>query len=115
MELSLAIDLANRLRAACPVRSGALQLSISRVQGNSREYIITIGNESGKETNGHCATVQYAAITNYNESLYYKKKNGEIVTYKNPNYHWVNKAVEDWVRANRYNFKIMEDDSYANL
>lgn len=102
MELRLALDLADRLRAACPVRTGALRMSISRVQGNPSEYVITIGNEQGKEINGQCATVEYAAYTNYVQYL----SNGA----RNRNYHWVNKAVESWVQANRLNFTIREDD-----
>ena len=33
MKYELAVDLALRLRAACPVDTGALRMSISRVQG----------------------------------------------------------------------------------
>lgn len=109
MDYELALDLAIRLRMACPVDSGALKLSISRVQGTAKEYIITIGNNQGKEINGKCATVEYAAITNFNKLLYYKKKNGDIISYNNPNYHWVNKTVKEWVKANQLNLTIKEE------
>ncbi len=109
MDFYLAQDLAVRLRDACPYRSGALRMSISRVQGTENEYVITIGNNQGKEVNGCCATVEYAAITNFNKLLYYKKKNGDIISYNNPNYHWVNKTVAEWVRANKLNFTIKEE------
>jgi len=104
MDISLAIDLANRLRANCPVRTGALRMSISRVQGNSKQYLITIGNEQGKEINGSCATVEYAAYTNYAKYL----RNGK----KNRNEHWVNKTVKEWLKANRFNLTVVEEDTF---
>jgi hypothetical protein len=52
MDRTLAMKLAEKLRRYCPVDSGALKLSISNAQGNPTEWVITIGNESGKEING---------------------------------------------------------------
>lgn len=104
MKYELALDLAMRLRTACPVDTGALKMSISRVQGTASEYIITIGNNQGKEINGKCATVEYAAITNFAKTL---KIHG--AEYNNPNYHWVNDAVKEWVRANQLKLAIKEE------
>ena len=104
MKYELALDLAMRLRSACPVDTGALKMSISRVQGTASEYIITIGNNQGKEINGKCATVEYAAITNFAKTL-----NIHGREYNNPNYHWVNKTVKEWVRANQLNLTIKEE------
>ena len=104
MDYSLAVDLAVRLRRACPYRTGALRMSISRVQGTEKEYIITIGNNHGKEINGQCATVEYAAITNFAQTLNIHGK-----PYLNPNYHWVNDAVKEWVEANKLKIGITEE------
>ena len=105
MKYELAVDLGDRLRRACPVDTGALRMSISRVQGNEAEYIITIGNEQGKEINGKCATVEYAAVTNFARELNIHGKR-----YPNPNYHWVNDAVEKWKQANQFNFGTESED-----
>lgn len=105
MEYSIALDLAIRLRKNCPVDTGALRMSISRVQGTEKEYIITIGNNQGKEINGSSATIVYASITNYAQTLNIHGK-----PYKNPNYHWVNRTIEDWVAANKLNFTINADE-----
>ena len=104
MKYELALDLAMRLRSACPVDTGALKMSISRVQGTASEYIITIGNNQGKEINGKCATVEYAAITNFAKTLNIWGRE-----YRNPNYHWVNKTVKEWVKANQLNLTIKEE------
>lgn len=104
MKYELAVDLALRLRAACPVDTGALRMSISRVQGTENEYVITIGNNQGKEINGKCATVEYAAVTNFSKEL---NIHGRM--YPNPNYHWVNDTVERWVQDNKLNFAIKEE------
>lgn len=104
MKYELAVDLAIRLRRNCPVDTGALRMSISRVQGSESEYTITIGNNQGKEINGQCATVEYAAITNFAQTLNIHGKN-----YPNPNYHWVNDTVKEWVRANNLRFSIREE------
>ena len=105
MKYALALDLAVRLRRNCPVDTGALRMSISRVQGNEREYIITIGNNQGKEINGRCATVEYAAYTNFTKTL-----NIHGTPHNNPNYHWVNNTVKEWVQANKLNFSIKSEE-----
>ena len=102
MNYSTAQDLVTRLRRACPVRSGALRMSISKAQGNAKEYVITIGNNQGKEINGCCATVEYAAITNFAQRL----SNGA----RNKNYHWVNKCVKLWIQNRQLDFVIREDE-----
>ena len=105
MEYALAVDLAYMLRKACPVRTGALRMSISRVQGTEKEYIITIGNEQGKEINGSAATIVYASITNFTQYL----RGGK----KNPNYHWVNDTIEKWIQKNKLSFGIKDvEDEY---
>lgn len=101
MDRQLALKLANLLRAKCPVDSGALRISISSVQGNPKRWLITIGNESGKEINGKCATIEYAATTNFARTL---KIHGR--DYNNPNFHWVNKAVIQWVNENKLLYRI---------
>jgi hypothetical protein len=101
MDRQLALKLANLLRSKCPVDSGALRLSISSVQGNPKRWLITIGNESGKEINGKCATIEYAAITNFAKTIRFKGN-----TYNNPNYHWVNQAVIQWVNENKLLYRI---------
>ena len=103
MKYELALDLREILKQYCPVDSGALKMSILKVQGTESEYFITIGNNGGKEINGKCATIEYAATTNFAKTLqvYAKgKRKGNTPNYTtiaNPNYHWVNKAVKDWV------------------
>ena len=105
MKYEHAVDLALRLRAACPVDTGALRMSISRVQGTESEYVITIGNNQGKEINGKCATVEYAAITNFAKEL-----NIHGRAYPNPNYHWVNNTVDAWLKANKFNLTVESED-----
>lgn len=94
MEAGLVLKLAYKLRERCPVDTGALRASISNVQGNEREWFITIGNEDSS-ING-TATIQYAAVTNFAKTL---RLHGKI--FENPNYHWVNKAVNEWVEENK--------------
>lgn len=101
MDRQLVLKLANKLRQYCPVDSGALKLSISSVQGNEKRWMISIGNESGKEINGKNATIEYAAVTNFARVLTIRGK-----SYNNPNFHWVNKAVLEWVNENKLIYKI---------
>lgn len=105
MDRRLAVALANKLRKYCPVDSGALKLSISSVQGNEKRWLISIGNESGKEINGSSATIEYAAITNFAQTL---KIRGKL--YNNPNFHWVNKAVREWVDENKLHIGMETED-----
>ena len=107
MDYSLALDLGERLKKHCPVDTGALRLSIQKAQGNPKEWIILIGDNNA-EISG-TPTVQYAEITNYAKTI--KMRNGK--EYNNPNYHWVNKAVEEWIRVNKLNFKINSESEDA--
>ena len=52
MTFDMAMKLLYRIKAACPVDSGALKQSITIVQFNARRFVIQIGNNSGKEING---------------------------------------------------------------
>ena len=94
-----------RIKAACPVDSGALKQSITIVQFNARRFVIQIGNNSGKEINGSTATKVYAALTNN-----IKKKDGQVMAKRNPNYHWVNDAIEQWIDDNQLNIALLYDD-----
>ena len=90
MDRSLVEKLAQKLKLHCPVDTGALRASISEVQGNPKEWFITIGNEDAS-ING-TPTVQYAALLNFAPI---------IRGYKNKHYHWVNQAVTEWVVENK--------------
>ena len=119
MDYALAADLVAMLRAACPYRTGALRASISRVQGTEKEYIITIGDESGKEINGQCATKEYAAYTNFNESLTIRKRDPESkavrkIQIPNRNYHWVNKTIERWIQKHKLDFTLNSESEDEN-
>ena len=108
MEYALAVDLVYWLKEECPVDSGALKANIMKAQGNEKEWIIVIGTQGGKEINGSCATIEYASTTNFAEFL---NLNGK--RYKNPNYHWVNHAIEFWAQKHINelgNLDIAEDD-----
>ena len=102
MDRALAEYLAQILKSYCPVKTGALKESISDVQGNEKEWVITIGNEDAS-ING-TPTIEYARTTNFAPTLKVFKKGKrkdplvpEFTEMKNPNYHWVNNAVKDWV------------------
>lgn len=112
MDYKLARRLLNMLIRACPVDSGALKQSITLVQYNAKEFVIQIGNESGKEINGSSATNVYASITNNARHLRFRTKRSEnlLLVKTNPNYHWVNKTVEKWIQANKLNFTITADE-----
>ena len=105
MKLQLAHELRNALLKACPVDSGALKGSIQQPQLNANSYIITIGNNSGKEVNGKCATNVYAGFTN---DARYLKLRGKQFT--NPNYHWANKAIEQWAKQNAINIALETEE-----
>ena len=112
MTFNQAQSLLNDLIRACPVDSGALKQSITLVQFTEKEFVITIGNESGKEINGSSATNVYASITNNNRHLRFRTSRSEnlLLVKNNPNYHWVNNAVQNWVSRNKYNFIIDSDE-----
>ena len=110
MTFDMAMKLLYRIKAACPVDSGALKQSITIVQFNARSFVIQIGNNSGKEINGSTATKVYAALTNNMKNLRIKKKDGQVMTRINPNYHWVNDAIEQWIEDNQLNIALLYDD-----
>lgn len=104
MDRQLVEKLAQKLIQRCPVDTGSLRASISGVQGNESEWIITIGNnDSG--ANGRVPTIQYAHITNFNQTLYIRGQQ-----YVNPNYHWVNKAVNEWLQENKMLLDLESDN-----
>jgi hypothetical protein len=86
-----------------------LKQSITIVQFNARRFVIQIGNNSGKEINGSTATKEYAALTNNMKNLRFRK-NGQPMAKRNPNYHWVNKAIEQWIEDNQLNIALLYDD-----
>ena len=104
MNRQLVEKLKEKLVLHCPVDTGALRASISGVQGNEKEWVITIGNEDSS-ING-TPTIQYARITNYARTLTIRGQQ-----YSNPNYHWVNKAVFEWVQENRLLIDLEEEDT----
>ena len=110
MTFDLAEKLLNTLKRYCPVDSGALKQSITIVQFNAREFVIQIGNEGGKEINGSSATNVYASITNQKYLKYRVKDSFLTALKKNKNYHWVNNAVEEWIKTNKLNFTTMVDE-----
>lgn len=112
MDFNLAQRLLNMLIRACPVDSGALKQSITMVQYNEKEFVIQIGNESGKEINGSSATNVYASITNNARQLRFRTKRSEnlLVVKANPNYHWVNKVVNAWIQENKLKLSVEADE-----
>lgn len=115
MDIFLAEKLAYKLRQKCPIKTGALKASISRPQLNANEWVITIGNEDAA-ING-TPTIQYAATTNFAAQLKVfakgKRKNPSIPEFTviaNPNYHWVNKAVKEWITENKLLLDIKSED-----
>ena len=97
MNRELAQRLVNTLREACPVDTGQLKSSIQMLQYDWNKWVVLIGNDSGN-INGTPSNV-YASITNDYETL---GKNNK----PNPNYHWVNDAIEKWARENMINFSF---------
>jgi len=98
MERILAERLMQKLKAKCPIDTGALRASISQVQGNETEWLITIGNEDAS-ING-TPTIQYAELLNFSFM---------IRGHKNKHYHWVNEAIKEWVQENKLHFEIQTD------
>lgn len=110
MNRDLVVKLGDKLRLYCPVDTGALKASISGVQGNEKEWIITIGNDDAS-ING-TPTIEYARITNYAAYLTIRGNK-----YPNPNYGWVNKAVNEWINENKLLLGLEEeqDDWEVNI
>ena len=110
MDYKLAQKLLDVLVRNCPVDSGALKQSITIIQFDEKNFTIQIGNESGKEINGSSATNVYASITNQ-RTLSFKTKRGTFlrVVKRNPNYHWVNNSIQQWIQENKLDLSIMAD------
>jgi len=85
-------------------------MSVQQAQGSPREWVILIGNQQGKEINGSCATVEYASITNFAQVLTIRGR-----TYTNRNYHWVNRAIEEWVSANQLNMNAQTEEDEEDV
>lgn len=99
MKRELAEKLAQKLKFYCPVDTGALRASISGVQGNPKQWLITIGNDDASISG--TPTVQYAAMLNFSQT---------IKGIKNKHYHWVNKAVKEWVEENKLIIATMSEE-----
>ena len=104
MDRQLVEKLKEKLMLHCPVDTGALKASISGVQGNEKEWVITIGNDDAS-ING-TPTIQYARITNYARTLIIRGQQ-----YSNPNYRWVNNAVFEWVQENKLLIGLEEENT----
>lgn len=99
MDRFLVEKLGFKLREKCPVDTGALRASISGVQGNPTQWLITIGNDDAS-ING-TPTIQYAALLNFAVV---------IRGYSNKHFHWVNKAVKEWITENKLLLDIKSED-----
>lgn len=104
MDRQLVEELKEKLLLHCPVDTGALKASISGVQGNEKEWVITIGNDDAS-ING-TPTIQYARITNYVRTLTIRGQQ-----YSNHNYRWVNNAVFEWVQENKLLIGLEEENT----
>ena len=104
MDRQLVEKLKEKLLLYCPVDTGALKASISGVQGNEKEWVITIGNEDAS-ING-TPTIQYARITNYARTLTIRGQQ-----YSNPNYHWVNDAIAMWATKNALKLNVAAEEA----
>ena len=100
MDYQLADKLAQKLRVKCPYDTGALRASITNAQGNPKRWIITIGNDDAS-ING-TATIEYAGLLNFKATI--KSRN-------NKHYHWVNKAVKEWVEENKLLLAVMSEEN----
>ena len=120
MKKQLVNKLKEELMLRCPVDTGALFGSISPVQGNEKEWVITIGNDDASISG--TPTVEYAAATNFALTLKVfakgKRKDPKIpqfVIIPNPNYHWVNDAVDEWVQKNKLLLDIQQEDEESEV
>ena len=101
MDRALVEKLGQKLREKCPIDTGALRASISGVQGNPKEWLITIGNDDAS-ING-TPTIEYAALLNFSVTI--KGKN-------NKHYHWVNEAIKEWVEENKLLFGLQTESDF---
>ena len=104
MDYALAQKLANKLRILCPYDTGALRASITNAQMDGKRWIITIGNEDAS-ING-TATIEYAGLLNFKAT---------IKNHANKHYHWVNKAVREWVEENKLLMQVMSEEDEEEL
>ena len=103
MDRALVEKLGQKLREKCPIDTGALRASISGVQGNPKEWLITIGTDDAS-ING-TPTIQYAALLNFSVV---------IRGHNNKHYHWVNEAVREWVEENKLLFGLQAESDFEN-
>ena len=98
-------DLADKLRMmlmeASPYDTGQLKASIQEAQLIGNTWVITIG--TGTTMTRKIPSNVYASITNNAKELHIQVgKRGESnlrKIVKNPNYHWINKTVEQWAKV----------------
>lgn len=101
MQVQAISDLLTILKRYCPVDTGQLRGSIQPVQAMPGEYVITIGN--GTASTRSVPSNVYAAFTNNALTLRGGKPNTK-------NYHWVQKALEEWSRKWAYHFSIDSEE-----
>ena len=70
-------------------------------QLDAKTWVVTIGD--GSTAKHKVPSEVYAHITNDYRTL---GKNGKT----NRNYHWVNKAIKEWVEENMLQFQLESDD-----
>lgn len=104
MDRKLVEKLGQKLRGKCPVDTGALRASISGVQGNEKEWLITIGNDDASISG--TPTVQYAALLNFAQ---------EIRGHYNIHYHWVNEAIREWLTENKLLLELESEDDNSTM
>lgn len=100
MDVKEIYSLLTILKNRCPVDTGQLKGSIQPVYMSSKKAIIVIGN--GTANLRSIPSDQYAAFTNNVKTL----KTGK----PNRNYHWANKAIDRWARANLVNIKFENEE-----
>lgn len=93
MNKSLAYKLRDKLKERCPVDTGQLKGSIQLVQLNNVDWLVIIGNNTA--TARDIPSNEYASKTNDAKILNFMGR-----TFPNPNFHWVNDAIEEWAREN---------------
>lgn len=106
MDFAQAQSLLNAILVACPVDTGALKGSIQMAQMSERDWIVIIGNDDSS-ING-TATNLYAAKTNCDKLIEYRGR-----VFRNPNYHWLNNAIEKWASDNAINLTL-EMEEYSD-
>lgn len=90
MDVRLAYDLIQILMDKCPVDTGQLRGSIQPIHMTTKHTVVMIGNATANLRS--VPSNVYAAFTNNAKTL----SSGRA----NRNYHWVNRAIEQWARKN---------------